>query len=88
MKYTHVKIDFDKWRLHVPNIGSVKIFKNRTFDVNCPHKSMTISKDNCGEYWASILVETNEDSKPLKTKDKLDSKNTIGFAKTSVPQAR
>lgn len=79
VKYTHVKIDFDKWRLHVPNIGSVKIFKNRIFDTNCPHKSMTISKDNCGEYWVSILVETNEESKPLKTKEMLDSKNTIGI---------
>ena len=79
VKYTHVKIDFDKWRLHVPNIGSVKIFKNRTFDVNCPHKSMTISKDNCGEYWVSILVETNEETKPLKTKEMLDSNNTIGI---------
>lgn len=79
VKYTHVKIDFDKWRLHVPNIGRVKIFKNRTFDVDCPRKSMTISKDNCGEYWVSILVETNEVSKPLKTKEKLDSNNTIGI---------
>ena len=79
VKYTHVKIDFDKWRLHVPNIGYVKLFKNRTFDVNCPHKSMTISKDNCGEYWVSILVETNEESKPLKTKEMLDSNNTIGI---------
>ena len=79
VKYTHVKIDFDKWRLHVPNIGYVKLFKNRTFDVNCPHKSMTISKDNCGEYWVSILVETNEKSKPLKTKEMLDSNNTIGI---------
>ena len=79
VKYTHVKIDFDKWRLHVPNIGSVKIFKNRIFDVNCPHKSMTISKDNCGEYWVSILVETNEVSKPPKTKEMLDSNNTVGI---------
>ena len=79
VKYTHVKIDFDKWRLHVPNIGSVKIFKNRIFDVNCPRKSMTISKDNCGEYWVSILVETNEKSKPLKTKEMLDFNNTIGI---------
>lgn len=79
VKYTHVKIDFDKWRLHVPNIGNVKIFKNRFFDVNCLHKSMTISKDNCGEYWVSILVETNEETKPLKTKEKLDSNNTIGI---------
>ena len=79
VKYTHVKIDFDKWRLHVPNIGYVKLFKNRTFDVNCPHKSMTISKDNCGEYWVSILVETNEKSKPLKTKEMLDFNNTIGI---------
>ena len=79
VKYTHVKIDFGKWRLHVPNIGSVKMFKNRTFDVNCPHKSMTISKDNCGEYWVSILVETNEVSKPLKAKEKLDSNNTVGI---------
>ena len=79
VKYTHVKIDFGKWRLHVPNIGSVKMFKNITFDVNCPHKSMTISKDNCGEYWVSILVETNEVSKPLKTKEMLDSNNTVGI---------
>ena len=79
VKYTHVKIDFGKWRLHVPNIGSVKIFKNRIFDVKCSHKSMTISKDNCGEYWVSILVETNEESKPLKTKEMLDSNNTIGI---------
>ena len=38
---------------------------------------MTISKDNCGEYWVSILVETNEESKPLKTKEMLDSNNTV-----------
>ena len=79
VKYTHVKIDFDKWRLHIPNIGYVRLFKNRIFDINCPHKSMTISKDNCGEYWVSILVETNEESKPLKTKEMLDSNNTIGI---------
>ena len=79
VKYTHVKIDFDKWRLHVPNIGYVKLFKNRIFDVNCPHKSMTISKDNCGEYWVSILVETNEETKPLKTKEILGPENTIGI---------
>ena len=40
---------------------------------------MTISKDNCGEYWVSILVETNEESKSLKTKEMLDSNNTVGI---------
>ena len=79
VKYTHVKIDFDKWRLHIPNIGYVRLFKNRIFDINCPHKSMTISKDNCGEYWVSILVETNEETKPLKTKEILGPENTIGI---------
>ena len=76
---TGPKINFEKWKLFIPKIGYVKLFKNRTFDVNCPHKSMTISKDNCGEYWVSILVETNEKSKPLKAKEMLDSNNTVGI---------
>lgn len=68
-KFTHnIRFDFDKWRVKIPKCGWVKLCKNRSFDISKRKLgTLTVSRDKCGEYWCTIVVE---DFKELpKTKE-------------------
>ena len=63
-----VHFDFDKWKVKIPKCGWVKLCHNKPFDLStCKIGTLTVSRDKCGEYWCSIVVETAEQMKP-KTK--------------------
>ncbi len=71
-----VHFDFDKWKVKIPRVGWVKLCKNRTFDLSkCKLGTLTVSRDNCGEYWVSIVVTTDETT---PTRTKLDKSNAVG----------
>lgn len=64
-----VHFDFDKWKVKIPKCGWVKLCKNKTFDLSvCKIGTLTVSKDHCGDYWCSIVVEDFK-SKPAKAKE-------------------
>ena len=68
-----VHFDFDKWKLKIPKCGWVKLCKNKSFDLStCKIGTLTVSRDKCGEYWCSIVVEDGETVKP-KTKVSWDT---------------
>lgn len=71
----HVKknaFDFHNRRINISKCTPI-YFKHREklpkwYSENCELKSITISKNSCGEYWASLLFELpnfNADSKPI-----------------------
>ena len=72
-----VYFDFDNWKVKIPKCGWVKLCKNKTFDIDtCKLGTLTVSKDKCGEYWCSIVVE---DGKPLKSKAKILEETAVGI---------
>ena len=70
---TSVHFDFDNWKVKIPKCGWVKLCENKSFDLSkCKIGTLTVSKDKCGEYWCSIVVEDGETVKP-KTKVSWDT---------------
>lgn len=64
-----VRFNFDNWKVKIPKCGWVKLCKNKSFDLSvCKIGTLTVSKDHCGEYWCSIVVEDYME-KPSKTKE-------------------
>ena len=64
--------DFNDWKVKIPKIGWVKLCKNRTWKQDASKQgTVTVSKDKCGTYWLSIVVENqqpNMNKKPIKSK--------------------
>lgn len=58
-----VKVDFDNNIVTVPKIKNIKCVLHRTFDGTI--KSATISKNQDGKYYISILVEESTSLKPM-----------------------
>jgi putative transposase len=71
-----VYFDFNNWKVKIPKCGWVKLCKNKTFDTNYKLGTLTVSKDKCGEFWCSIIVE---DNKPLKSKAKISEETSVGI---------
>jgi putative transposase len=72
-----VKFDFDNWKVRVPKCGWVKLCYNKSFDLSsCKIGTLTVSRDKCGEFWCSILVE---DNKPQKSKAKIFKGTSVGI---------
>lgn len=72
-----VHFDFENWTVKLPKLGKVKLCKNRTFDQsNCKQGTCTVSRDRCGTYWCSIMID---DLKPKPTKAKLVKDNAVGI---------
>ncbi len=72
-----VHFDFEKQKVKIPKCGWVKICKNKIFNLsNCKIGTLTVSKDKCGEFWCSIVVE---DNKPQKLKAKISEKTSVGI---------
>lgn len=70
-----IHFDFDNWKVKVPTLGWVKIKKARIFDITKNIGTLTISQDNCGDYWCSILVYDVE----VKSKTKICEETAVGI---------
>ena len=72
-----VHFDFDKWKVKIPKCGWVKLCINKPFDLSiCKIGTLTVSRDKCGEYWCSIVVETAEQ---MKSKTKISEDTSVGI---------
>jgi putative transposase len=64
----NVHFDFKDWRVKLPKLGWIELCENRAFNQSvCKQGTCTVSRDKCGTYWCSIVVEDNE-PKPMKAK--------------------
>jgi len=73
----NVHFDFDNWRVKVPKCGWVKLCENKTFDLSSSKiGTLTVSRDKCGEYWCSIVVDDNA---PQKSKTKISEETSVGI---------
>ena len=66
----HGRIDFEKNQIHIPKLHWIKSKLHRPFTGKM--KTITISKNPSGKYYASVLVETPDINLPTKpiTQDK------------------
>lgn len=72
-----VHFDFENWKVKLPKLGWIKLYKNRAFDQsNCKQGTCTVSRDHCGIYWCMITVDDMQ-PKPVKTKPVKE--NAIGI---------
>ena len=72
-----IHFDFDKMRVSIPRVGKVKFFQNQIFDVNnVKLGTLTVSKDKCGDYWCTIVVD---DNKPQVLKTKICEETAVGI---------
>lgn len=72
-----VKFDFEHWKVRVPKCGWIKLCYNKEFDLSsCKIGTLTISRDKCGEYWCTIVVE---DNMPEKSKAKISEETSVGI---------
>lgn len=62
---------FDNWKVKLPKLGWVDLCKNKTWNQNaCKQGTVTVSKDKCGTYWLSVLIDnqqSNQQKKPIAT---------------------
>lgn len=73
----NVGFDFDNWRVKVPKCGWVKLCENKAFDLsNSKIGTLTVSRDKCGDYWCTIIVEDNA---PQKSKTKISEETSVGI---------
>jgi putative transposase len=72
-----VQFDFEEWQAKIPKVGWVKIRRNKEFDLSQSKLgTLTVSKDKCGTYWATILVD---DGKPSPLKAKVEKETSVGI---------
>ena len=72
----NVHFDFENWQVKIPKVGWVKLCKNKEFDLlQCKLGTLTVSKDKCGTYWITILVD---DGKPTPPKAKVGKATSVG----------
>ena len=72
-----VKFDFGKLQVKIPKVGWVKICWNKEFDLyQCKLGTLTVSKDKCGTYWVTILID---DGKPSLPKTKVEKETSVGI---------
>ena len=77
-KYTQaIYFDFDNWKVKIPKCGWVKLCENKTFDLSSSKiGTLTVSRDKCGEYWCTIVVDDNA---PQKSKTKISEETSVGI---------
>ena len=72
-----VKFDFENWKVRIPKCGWVKLCHNKPFDLSTSKiGTLTVSRDKCGEYWCTIVVENNT---PQKSKTKISEDTSVGI---------
>jgi putative transposase len=64
-QYTNgnIKVDFDNMRIKLPKTSWIEYRDDRRFDERV--RNVTVSKTKSGKYFASILVEEENDAEPL-----------------------
>lgn len=68
-----VHFNLSDWKVKIPKIGWTKLCKNKPFDIeSCKIGTLTVSRDKCGEYWCTIVVDDLQ-PKPSKTKIVLET---------------
>ena len=73
----NVHFDFNEWRVKIPKCGWVKLCENMTFDMsNVKIGTLTVSRDKCGDFWCSVVVD---DKQELKPKAKVSSSTAVGI---------
>ena len=50
-------VDTEKSKIRIEKIGWVKFVCDRKLEEGCVLKNLTVSKDSCGHYWASVQFE-------------------------------
>lgn len=71
-----IYFDFNKMEVSIPRIGKVKFLENQWFDVNnVKLGTLTVSRDKCGDYWCTIVVD---DNKPQVSKAKICEETAVG----------
>lgn len=72
-----VHFDFEKNKVKIPKIGWMKLCHNQEFDLStCKIGTLTVSRDKCGDYWCSIVVD---DGKPNVSKAKIQEETAVGI---------
>ena len=72
----NVHFDFEKNKVKIPKVGWTKLCPNQYFDLSvCKIGTLTVSKDKCGDYWCSIVVD---DGKPNVSKAKIQEETAVG----------
>ena len=72
-----IKFDFENWKVRIPKCGWVKLCHNKPFDLSVSKiGTLTVSRDKCGEYWCTIVVEDNT---PQKSKAKISEDTSVGI---------
>ena len=72
----NVHFDFEEWQIKIPKVSWVKICRNKEFDLSqCKLGTLTVLKDKCGTYWATIIVGDGKLSPP---KAKVEKKTSVG----------
>ena len=72
-----VKFDFEKWQVKIPKVGWVNLCKNKSFDLSkVKLGTLTVSRDKCGTYWVTILVD---DNKTFPPKTKVEKETSVGI---------
>lgn len=69
-----VSVDFETHKLSFPKIGEVKAIVDRKFDGKI--KTVTVSRDPSGKYYASVLVETGVE---VGATQPFDADSTVGI---------
>ena len=73
----NVHFDFEEWKVKILKVGWVKLCKNKEFDLSqCKLDTLTVSKDKCGTYWATIVVDDGKSSPP---KTKVEKATSVGI---------
>lgn len=65
-----IHFDFNDWKVKIPKIGWIKLCENRIWNKNtCKQGTVTVSKDKCGTYWLSVVIDNQQhkqSKKPIK----------------------
>lgn len=72
----NVSFNFEKMVVHVPRVGKVKFLENRKFESDTKLGTLTVTRDRCGDYWCTIVVD---DGKPNIPKAKVCEETSVGI---------
>lgn len=65
-----VHFDFEKWMVKLPKLGWVNLCKNRTWNqATCKQGTVTVSKDKCGDYWLTVVIDNQKENGKKKPID-------------------
>lgn len=72
----NVSFNFEKMVVHVPRVGKVRFLENRRFEYDAKLGTLTVTRDRCGDYWCTIVVD---DGKPKIPKAKVCEETSVGI---------